>query len=287
MSSLEILKGRITKIKMPHIVLGIDPYIDKIPPCYTKKYRDFVKAIDEWIRDLLFLCKDDVVGVKFQIAFFEFLGSNGIKLCFELMKHAKEEYNYFVILDAKRNDIPDISNIYAHAYLNNNYIDAMTTTPYFGLDSLDVFLKNAKVYGKLVFVVIYSSNKGATDFQRIKTADKELWEEILYRIYNVYKSDESLAFVVGATNPMAVRKVQDTFRSSWILSPGFGPQGGDVSTWKRVYLKPINNIMFNLSRAITVPDSVGHYTERKMYVDFVREKISEWRSILVPLYEVV
>lgn len=287
MDVLEKIKGRVVQIKPPHIVLGIDPYIDKIPPCYTKRHSDFIRSIEEWANDVLFVCKDEVVGVKFQMAFFEFLGSDGVKLCLELMKRAKEEYDFLVILDAKRNDIPDVSQVYAQTYLNNKYIDALTTTPYFGLDSLDAFIKFAKTYRKLIFVVVYSSNKGAMDFQRIKTGDKEFWEEVLDRVHNVYSEERYLAFVVGATNPAAVRKVQDTFKSSWILSPGFGPQGADVPSWKRIYLKPISNVLFNLSRTLTVPDPVGHYTERRMYAEFIRKNVREWKGILRPLYEVL
>lgn len=286
MSALEKLKERIVFIKQPHIILGVDPYINKIPPCYTRKHQNFINAIDEWVRDLLFLCKDEVVGVKFQIAFFEFLGSEGIKLCFNLAKHAKEAYNYFVILDVKRNDIPDISSIYAQTYLDNDYIDAITTTPYFGLDSMESFIKSARIYKKLIFVVLYSSNRGAIDFQRVKVGDRELWEEVLSKIYDSYKNEVYLGFVVGATNPVVVRKVQETFKESWILSPGFGPQGADISSWKRVYLKPITKILFTLSRALTVPDPIEYYTDRKIYAGFVKKSITEWKSILMPLYKV-
>ncbi len=288
MDALEILKERvINKVVPPYIVLGLDPYIDKIPPCYLKRDVDIITSIKWWAEDVLYLCKDEVVGVKFQMAFFEFLGSEGIKLCLELIKRAKEEYGFFVILDAKRNDIPEVAQVYAQTYLKNEWIDALTTTPYFGIDSLDAFIKVARANQKLIFVVVYSSNKGAMDFQRIKTGDREFWEEVLDRMYKVYNNEQYLAFVVGATNPAAVRKVQDTFKSSWILSPGFGPQGADVQTWKRIYLKPVSNVLFNLSRTLTIPDPLGHYMERKVYAGFIRNKIKEWRAVLNPLYEVV
>ncbi|MFN7181380.1 MAG: orotidine-5'-phosphate decarboxylase [Planctomycetota bacterium] len=278
---------RVIAVGTPHIVLGIDPYINKIPPYYLNKQKDFIKAIEEWVKDLLVICKDEVVGVKFQMAFFEFLGSDGVKLCYELIKFAKEKNGYFVILDAKRNDIPDISNVYAETYLSNNFIDAITTTPYFGLDSLDTFLKCAQKYGKIIFVVVYSSNRGAMDIQKIKTPQEvEFWEYIVKKIYEVYREKRCIGFVIGATNPVVVRKVQDIFHNVWILSPGFGPQGADTSAWKNVYLKPVSNILFTLSRTLTIPDPVGHYTTRSLYINFVKDQLKMWKEILGSLYQV-
>ncbi len=287
MGAIDDLQERVIEIGVPHIILGIDPYLDKIPPYYLKRQKDFINAVKNWVEDLLLICRNEVIGVKFQSAFFEFLGVEGIKLCYELIKLAKEKYRYFVILDVKRNDIPDISAIYAQTYLNNNFIDSVTTTPYFGLDSLDVFLRCAEKYNKIIFVVLYSSNAGSLDLQKVKVTEKlEFWEYILGKIYEKYKDEKYLGFVVGATNPVIVRKVQETFTFSWILSPGFGPQGADTAVWKRVYLKPVNYILFSLSRTLTIPDPIGHYTDKKMYLQFVMNQVKEWKNILKTLYEV-
>jgi orotidine-5'-phosphate decarboxylase len=286
MASQKLIEN-VVKVGAPHILLGIDPNVEKIPAFYIKKYRNFVKAIEEWVKDLLLVCHNEVVGVKFQSAFFEFLGSEGIKLCNELMKFASEEYKYFVVLDAKRNDIPEISKVYAETYLVNDWIDGITTTPFFGVDSLEVLLEKATKNNKYVFVVIFSSNKGAIDFQRVKVEESEFWEYVLNKLYGLYKENNSLGFVVGATYPQAVRKVQDLFPEGWIISPGFGPQGAETSAWKKAYLKPVKNILFNLSRALTIPDNPAYYTQRDSYLKFVKNKIEEWKNILSILYKVM
>ena len=74
---------------MRELILGIDPSIQNIPDIY--KRNQTVDIIISWGADLIEACKDKVAGVKFQIAYFENLGLDGLIALAKLIHIAKEQ----------------------------------------------------------------------------------------------------------------------------------------------------------------------------------------------------
>lgn len=89
-------------------VMGLDPRYDMVPNCirlkYSKDLEGAAKAVLEFNKALIDSVYDIIPAVKPQIAFYEMLGTYGIRAFEETCKYAKEK-GLVVIADAKRGDI--------------------------------------------------------------------------------------------------------------------------------------------------------------------------------------
>ena len=73
-----------------------------------------------------------------------------------------------MLLDAKRGDVGSTADAYARAYLEPGSViraDALTVNPYPGLDTLEPFASRARSFGRGLFVLVRTSNPGASDLQ--------------------------------------------------------------------------------------------------------------------------
>ena len=124
-----------------------------------------------------------VVGVKPQLAFFEALGSDGMRALEDICAYARSA-GLLVLADAKRGDIGSTARAYAAAFLEPRageppLADAMTVNPYFGRDSLEPFLAACRREGAGLFCVVKSSNEGGADVQDLKLSDgRPLWHNV-------------------------------------------------------------------------------------------------------------
>src|SRR5215210_4323297 len=95
------------------------------------------------------------VAVKPQLAFFEALGSDGVRALEGVCAYARSA-GLLVLADAKRGDIGSTARAYATAFLEPRdaeapLADAMTVNPYLGRDSLEPFLLSCKRGGSGLF----------------------------------------------------------------------------------------------------------------------------------------
>ena len=124
-----------------------------------------------------------VVAAKPQSAFFEALGSDGVRALEEVCDYARGA-GLLVLLDAKRGDIGSTARGYATAYLEPRedgvpLADAMTASPYLGQDSVEPFLAACRRYGSGVFFLVRTSNAGAADIQDLAMSDsRPLWHHV-------------------------------------------------------------------------------------------------------------
>ena len=91
------------------LCVGIDPYLDKIPPVFRRKDMAVESPeTSEAVSDFCLAVLDQIAGrvaiVKPQIALFEQLGWRGIRTL-ERVIQAAHERGLLVLLDAKRGDI--------------------------------------------------------------------------------------------------------------------------------------------------------------------------------------
>ena len=177
-----------------------------------------------------------VVAVKPQSAFFEALGSDGFRALEEVCEYARGA-GLLVLMDAKRGDIGSTSRAYAEAFLEprddgSPLADAMTASPYLGLDSVEPFLAACRRHGAGVFFLVRTSNAGAADVQDLALSDgRPLWHHVaeLVREWGEPLVGEqgmsSVGAVVGATLPRAVSEARRLLPQSPMLLPGVGAQG--------------------------------------------------------------
>ena len=92
------------------LCLGIDPHLDLIPNIFDLQNNssNIVAKVEKFCFSLLDSAKGLVPAIKPQIALFEQLGPDGMKLLASLCKYA-QSLNFLIIMDAKRGDIGSTS----------------------------------------------------------------------------------------------------------------------------------------------------------------------------------
>lgn len=233
-------------------LVGLDPRWDQLPQPIRGRhddrptaetaaaaFRDFCCGIIDAVADL-------VPAVKPQVAFFEQLGAAGFSALREIMQHARER-QLLVIADAKRGDIGSTAAAYADAWLAGADpgaapfpADALTVNAYLGRDTLEPFLTAAKERHAGIYVLVRTSNPGATDFQNLSgttpdAAPRKLYEAVadcVRQLNAEYWPEEtygSVGAVVGATWPQELVELRKRMPNAPLLIPGYGSQGGTAA----------------------------------------------------------
>ncbi|XAY06613.1 Orotidine 5'-phosphate decarboxylase [Paraconexibacter sp. AEG42_29] len=186
---------------------------------------------------------DAVVAIKPQLACFERLGAPGRAALGRTVEHAQAA-GLLVIADAKRGDIDVSARAYAQSLLGVTPspfgdipglgADAMTASPYMGVDTIGPLLDVGRPAGAGVFVLVRTSNPGAADFEELELANGgRLWEEVARRVAALGDSGDAggiadVGAVVGATAPQHVERLRELMPRTPFLLPGVGAQGGRV-----------------------------------------------------------
>ncbi len=246
--------------KDSHLVVGLDTDFKKIPFTYKSK-RD---PIFEFNRDIINATSDLVVGYKINTAFYESMGSSGFRSLEKTVRFIPK--NSLKICDAKRCDIENTSEHYAIAYFDNLQFDAITISPYMGLDAAKPFLKRKN---KFVYLLGLTTNPSAKDIQHINVKNKKLFEIIINLGISLGK--KRIGFVIGANHTDVIRDITGFHKDLAVLIPGIGFQGNDISKLTR----SLNNNLYliNVSRSVIY---AGSENDRKdVYLKKVRDKVLE------------
>lgn len=202
------------------LCLGLDPDPTRYPGRFPNFGHDPEQALITWAEGLLDVLPE-VCCVKPNIAFYEQFGTNGLRALEQTLAMLPEDIP--VLLDAKRGDIGNTANAYAKAAFDVLGVDAITVSPYLGKDALEPFWDYA---GKAVFVLCHTSNPSAASVQHHGTPP--LFERVA-ELAKTWGNPQQLALVVGATQPQALARVRELLPEYWLLTPGVGAQGGDMS----------------------------------------------------------
>ena len=279
----------VTKIRSSKsfLCLGVDPHLDLIPKIFdvNTKTSNIVGKVEKFCFSLLDAAVGLVPAIKPQIALFEQLGPDGMKLLSSLCKHAQSQ-NFLVIMDAKRGDIGSTSQAYANAYLGKDApfpSDALTINPWLGIDSLEPFFKKASETSSGLFVLVHTSNKGSKDIQEmsLSTGIKcyEHLANILKPIVEKHKGTlglSSIGVVSGATfreESVALRKL---LPNAPFLIPGYGTQGASAKDACAPLVQDIKHSnllnfgLINASRSILFSED-----------SYLANNIEEWQKIIL------
>ncbi len=239
--------------KRSFLCLGLDTEMSKLPDhLLNEEYPLFAfnRAVLDATHDLIIACKPNV-------AFYECLGTDGWKQ-FELtVNYIKHKYpEILIIADAKRGDIGNTSKKYAETFFGQLPCDAVTVAPYMGSDSVLPFLEYPD---KWVVLLALTSNLGADDFQMTVMDNGERLFEIVLRKSREWGNPGNMMYVVGATRASMLKKVRELVPDHFLLIPGVGAQGGDLSEVARYGLNSQCGLIVNSSRAIIYADSTARF----------------------------
>lgn len=216
-------------------IVGIDPEWSKLPECYRVQPKP--EAVLQWAKDVIDAVADIVPAVKPQMAFFEVLGWEGLRVHQQVVRYAHEK-GLLVIDDSKRNDIGNTAKAYAYAHLAKGgpiNADFMTVSPFLGTDSLQPFLDTAAAEGKGVFVLVKTSNPSSVEISEAVNPHGETIRDWLASYVNTQgqrvvgtSGYAAIGAVVGATYPKEAQQLRKLMPRQFFLVPGFGAQGGGV-----------------------------------------------------------
>jgi len=199
--------------------------------------------------------------VKPQAAFFERFGSAGFAALERVLAEARGA-GLLTIADIKRGDIGSTMEGYASAWLRSGApleADAVTVTPYLGIESLLPTIAFARAHGKGVFVLAATSNPEAGSLQSARRDDGVTVASHIVDTVTAFNSAHTDAIgdvgvVLGATvNFHASRIELDSLaepRVTIVLAPGFGAQGVPFSEQGRRFGAATDGVIASASRIL-------------------------------------
>jgi len=252
--------------KRSQLVVGLDPRPDLLPVELRGEAHlgraEAADACSRFCRGLVDAVAPYVVAVKPQVAFFEALGSDGVRALEEVCGYSRSA-GLQVIVDAKRGDIGSTARAYASAFLeppnggNVPLADALTVNPYLGRDSLDPYLAACRRDGAGIFCVVKTSNAGGAEVQDLVLSDgRRVWQQVA-ELVSEWGADlvgehglSAVGAVIGATHPRAVGEARKLLPRSILLLPGVGAQGATPADVARAFTSGPASALVNVARNV-------------------------------------
>lgn len=248
MTHLQLFNG--IMYKESFLCVGLDTDITRIPR-HLHLAEDPIFEFNKQIIDATYKY---AVAYKPNIAFYECLGSKGWESLEKTMEYMPKDV--FTIADAKRADIGNTSAMYAKAFFERMNFDSITVSPYMGKDSVAPFLQ---VNGKWVIILSVTSNSGFSDFQTLLIEDGYALYEHVIRKSATWGNPANLMYVVGATHAELLINVRRLIPDNFLLIPGIGTQGGNLSTVCRYGITKQCGLIVNASRGIIYADNTRSF----------------------------
>lgn len=211
-----------------YLCVGIDPPLNGLS-VFLEKERSHLGPqlfLERFGLAIVEAAAGKVPAVKPQSAYFEAYGSKGFAALETVMRRARE-CGLLTILDAKRGDISSTMAAYGRMAFEALQADALTVTPYMGLDVLEPLWPWLK-QDRGVYVVWISSNPSGG---LIQDAVAEPLLIALKSAFEAQSADGALGLVLGATKVSALApNLYNAISGLPLLMPGVGAQGGAITS---------------------------------------------------------
>ena len=209
------------------LCVGIDP----VPSALPVTFRESHAGIERWIDTLIAAAMPHAAAFKMNLAYFEALGSEGMRLAEHVRRQIPAEIP--LIVDAKRGDIGATVVAQGVALFDALGADAVTANPYLGIGALAPFLDRTD---RFTYLLCRTSNPESAELQslRVGASDTDPEETLAERVARLAgRRAEGVAgrigLVVGATDAAALRQVRAAAPGLPLLVPGVGAQGGEAN----------------------------------------------------------
>lgn len=262
--------------KQSYLCVGLDTDLEKIP----KSLLAAKDPIFEFNKRIIDVTAPYCVAYKPNLAFYEAQGASGWESLQRTIEYIPQDQ--FIIADAKRGDIGNTSGLYAKAFFEKLFCDAVTVAPYMGEDSVKPFLGYP---GKWVIVLAHTSNPGSGDFQtQVLQNGRTLYEEVISKAMS-WGGPDQLMFVVGATQAEKMKSIRALAPEHFFLVPGVGAQGGDLAALTRNGINAQVGLLVNASRSVLYASSDNDFAEAasreaRQLQQEMQELLQEHRSLL-------
>lgn len=209
------------------LCVGLDPDLHKLRDTWQRPGETDAACVERFCKAAIEATKELASSYKPNLAFFEVLGRDGLKVFGEVCDAIPS--GRLIIADAKRGDIGNTADRYATTFLEVFDCDAITLSPLMGLETLNAFTTRPD---KAVYVLTLTSNPGADDFLGQPAAGHESLAELIAQKLGKYDEirPAHVGMVIGATRPEAMSSLLKAHPAGGLLLPGIGAQGGTVES---------------------------------------------------------
>lgn len=222
------------------LCVGLDTDPSYIPQNILSNYKSAPEAVLAYNRAIIKRVSEEKSACcfKVQIAYYEAMGLEGLKVFSETLK-AIRETGLSVISDIKRGDIGATSDAYAKAHFSGDFeTDIITVNPYMGFDTLKPFTlyANPDKGSKGMFVLLCTSNPGMTDIEKSELKEGGcVFDKVGAELSNISAEFKTVypeqtcspvGAVVGCTHEEEARTIREQYKDIFFLIPGYGAQGG-------------------------------------------------------------
>jgi orotidine-5'-phosphate decarboxylase len=253
--------------------VGLDPRWEDLPEGIRKAHGEDLEgraaAVLAFNREAIRIVAPLVPVVKPNVAFYEAMGAPGYR-CFLDTVAAAREAGLLVIGDVKRGDLGNTAEAYARAHFDLAGCDALTLSPYLGLDSIEPFLARCRDGGRGVFLLVKTSNPGSADLQDLEVGNLRVFEEVAVLVRGWASGKglvgargwSAIGAVVGATHPKEVELLRRMMPAVPFLLPGYGAQGGTAQDCAAAFDAKGEGAVVNSSRGVLLAWRKGPLAEK-------------------------
>lgn len=238
------------------LCIGLDPDPRMIPDDFFKKEK--IKGIEMFLTQIIQATAELTCAYKPNMAFFEALGFDGYSLLDSTITNIRKySPDCLIIIDAKRSDIGNTAGFYAKSVFDHLDGDAVTLSPYMGMDTFDPFLKYSD---KAIIVLCNTSNPGAGWLQN--HGDPPLYLKVARELQE-HQQKNQIWLVVGATkDTQNIKSIKEVAPDLPLLVPGIGAQGGNIEDVMSVSGP---DVLINVGRSILYAGKTTNDTGDKAY----------------------
>jgi orotidine-5'-phosphate decarboxylase len=127
-----------------------------------------------------------------------------------------------------------------------------------GEDSIRPFLD---YMNKFTIVLGLTSNKGANDFEYLKTNNGYYFYEKVISKISTWGTPDNLMFVVGATQSKELENIRKIVPDNFLLIPGVGAQGGSLADVSKYGMNKDGGLLVNVGRTILFASTQEDFAE--------------------------
>jgi uridine monophosphate synthetase len=249
------------------LIAALDPNPEMMPQGYQENKRDLIPSLREWLQFVIEATSDNVCAYKPTLGFYEVLGAAGWELFSQVLSAIPPHIP--IILDAKHGDI-NTSTIFAKTVFADWQIDAITLTPYLGLDHVAPFL----VYpDKGVFILCHTSNPGAIPLQEYPTAETPFYLQVV-REAKTWGTPEQLSLEVGTIDPNVLARIRSIAPERFILLRSVWAEGGNLNSILATGLNKNGDGLL-----IPIPQDLLARDDLKTKVKALKDGVNQARSL--------
>jgi orotidine-5'-phosphate decarboxylase len=242
------------------LCVGLDPTPDLIPPDV---------ALLDFGRQIIDATAEYVCAYKFNLSFFLAYGVEGLHALLAYMQYIPDDIP--IILDAKFGDITYTAQHYARTAFEQFQADAVTVTPYIGLDAVTPLMAYPEHF---VFVLVRSANTTGSDFQCWPSARAPLYRYVTAQVNTLARQyPAQLGLMVSATKPGDLANIRSWAPTIPFLIPGLGVQQGDLHV--AVEHGPTRT---GIGPLISVARAIINASQGADFADAARQSAAAWRE---------